>query len=355
MMRDPWSPAENGAHIHRPATVRRSDPALHRHVRSPSPSSSWSPGIGGATADDLASRYVGKSAGAEQIHQTAVRLGFTDPIWVQYGRFVEGLFVGADYNTGPATEHCPAPVPRLLLHHPEPRAARPARPAAGHAVARGGRRGAVAGRRGRARACSPRCRRGSVFDRGGDGRRPRRRLAADLLHRPAVACRSSATGSSWTAPGGSYTPFERRTRSTWAYDLLLPWITLAFLYAAGYARLTRAGMLETMSEDYIRTARAKGLPERDGRRQARAARGAHPDPHDLRPRPRACCSAARSSPRPRSRCPGIGKYAVDAIDNNDLPKVLGVTLLGALFIVLANLIVDLLYAVVDPRVRLMSQ
>ena len=48
----------------------------------------------------------------------------------------------------------------------------------------------------------------------------------------------------------------------WAYDLMLPWITLAFLYAAAYARLTRAGMLETMGEDYIRTARAKGLPER---------------------------------------------------------------------------------------------
>ena len=67
------------------------------------------PKLGGATADDLASRYVGKSAGAEQIHQTAVRLGFTDPLYVQYGRFVKGLFVGQDYNYGPATEHCPAP------------------------------------------------------------------------------------------------------------------------------------------------------------------------------------------------------------------------------------------------------
>ena len=47
----------------------------------------------------------------------------------------------------------------------------------------------------------------------------------------------------------------------WAYDLILPWVTLAFLFAAAYARLTRAGMLETMGEDYIRTARAKGLPE----------------------------------------------------------------------------------------------
>ena len=64
-----------------------------------------------------------------------------------------------------------------------------------------------------------------------------------------------------TAPGGSFTPFEDNPL-LWAYDLLLPWITLAFLYAAGYARLTRAGMLDTMGEDFIRTARAKGLPER---------------------------------------------------------------------------------------------
>ena len=62
-------------------------------------------------------------------------------------------------------------------------------------------------------------------------------------------------------PGGSYTPFTK-TRCCGPRNLILPWITLAFLYAALYARLTRAGMLETMSEDYIRTARAKGLTER---------------------------------------------------------------------------------------------
>ena len=64
-----------------------------------------------------------------------------------------------------------------------------------------------------------------------------------------------------TAPGGSYTPFTENP-GEWAYDLLLPWITLALLFSAQYARLTRAGMLETMGEDYIRTARAKGLRER---------------------------------------------------------------------------------------------
>ena len=67
------------------------------------------PRLAGATADDLASRYVGKSAGPEQIHAAAVRLGFTDPIWVQYGRFAKGLVVGSEYNTGATIEQCPAP------------------------------------------------------------------------------------------------------------------------------------------------------------------------------------------------------------------------------------------------------
>src|SRR5471030_2098503 len=67
------------------------------------------PRLAGATSDDLASRYVGKSAGAAQIHQTAIKLGFTDPLYVQYGRFAKGIVVGQDYNYGPATEHCPAP------------------------------------------------------------------------------------------------------------------------------------------------------------------------------------------------------------------------------------------------------
>ena len=89
----------------------------------------------------------------------------------------------------------------------------------------------------------------------------------------------------------------------WARNLVLPWITLAFLYAALYARLTRAGMLETMSEDYIRTARAKGLPERKVVFKHGLRAALTPDRHHLRHGPRRCCSAARSSPRRRSRCP----------------------------------------------------
>jgi peptide/nickel transport system permease protein len=132
--------------------------------------------------------------------------------------------------------------------------------------------------------------------------------------------------------------------------MLLPWITLAFLFAASYARLTRAGMLETMNEDYIRTARAKGLRERDVviRHGLRAALTPILTIFGL---DLGLLLGGAILTETTFSLPGLGQYAVQAITNNDLPKVLGVTLLGAVFIIFANLIVDLLYAVVDPRVR----
>ena len=71
-------------------------------------------------------------------------------------------------------------------------------------------------------------------------------------------------------PEVNYTPLTQNPEHGFT-SLILPWVSLAFLYAALYARLTRAGMLETLNEDYIRTARAKGLPERHGYREARVA------------------------------------------------------------------------------------
>ena len=118
-----------------------------------------------------------------------------------------------------------------------------------------------------------------------------------------------------------------------------------------YARLTRAGMLETMSEDYVRTARAKGLPERTVvvKHGLRAALTPIVTIFGL---DLGLLLGGAILTESTFSLPGIGKYAIDAVINNDLPKVLGVVLLGAFFIVVANLIVDLLYAVIDPRVRL---
>nr|MDP9498049.1 ABC transporter permease [Actinomycetota bacterium] len=136
----------------------------------------------------------------------------------------------------------------------------------------------------------------------------------------------------------------------WAYNLLLPWITLAFLYAALYARLTRAGMLETMNEDYIRTARAKGLPERTV--VVKHAMRASLTPIltifglDL-----GLLLGGAVLTESTFSLPGLGQLVVDAVFGNDLPIVLGVVLVAGFFVVLANLVVDVLYAAVDPRVR----
>ncbi len=127
-------------------------------------------------------------------------------------------------------------------------------------------------------------------------------------------------------------------------------MTLAFLYAATYARLTRAGMLETMNEDYVRTARAKGLPERTviTKHVMRATLTPIVTIFGL---DLGLLLGGAILTESTFSLPGIGKYSVDAVVQNDLPKVLGVVLLGSMFIILANLVVDLLYAVVDPRVR----
>mgnify|MGYP001792033781 CR=1 FL=1 len=153
----------------------------------------------------------------------------------------------------------------------------------------------------------------------------------------------------WTAPGGQFVPFTENP-AQWAYSMILPWITLAFLFSAQYARLTRAGMLETMHEDYIRTARAKGLRERNVVVQHGLRAALTPIVTIFGLDVGLLLGGAILTEKTFS-LNGLGKYAVDGIGSQDMPKIMGVTLLAAFFIVIANLVVDLLYAVVDPRVR----
>jgi peptide/nickel transport system permease protein len=305
------------------------------------------PRIAGATADDLASRYVGKSAGQAQIHATAVRLGFTDPIWVQYGRFIKGIVAGADYSTGASVEHCPAPclgysfvsqnpvLPDLLDRLPVTLSL-----AAGAALLW------LVG--GVAVGVLSALRRGSIWDRSAMGL-ALAGVSLPIFFTGLLSLTIFSYGLGITAPGGA-NPMDAANPLDWAYRMILPWITLAFLYAAAYARLTRAGMLETMNEDYIRTARAKGLGERDVviRHGLRAALTPILTIFGL---DLGLLLGGAILTETTFSLPGIGQYAVQAVANNDLPKVLGVTLMGAFFIIMANLVVDLLYAVVDPRVR----
>jgi peptide/nickel transport system permease protein len=151
-------------------------------------------------------------------------------------------------------------------------------------------------------------------------------------------------------PGsGSYVPLSQDP-TKWFTSLILPWLVLAAAFAAFYARLLRSNLVEVMGEDYIRTARAKGLTER--RVVLR---------HGIRSAITPIVTAAGLDigillggailTESVFNIPGIGRLAYDSIQNSDLPMIQGTVLMGAFFIILANLVVDIGYAFIDPRVR----
>jgi peptide/nickel transport system permease protein len=151
-------------------------------------------------------------------------------------------------------------------------------------------------------------------------------------------------------PGaGTYTPFSQNPWH-WFTSLLMPWFVLAAAFAAFYARMVRGNLIDVMGEDYIRTARAKGLPEREVVLR-----------HGLRSALTPLVTMAGLDigillggailTETVFNIPGIGRFAYDAIVNSDLPAIQGTVLFGAFFIVVANIIVDVLYAFLDPRVR----
>jgi peptide/nickel transport system permease protein len=306
------------------------------------------PRLAGATPEDLASRYVGKSANEAELRVIATKLGFHDPLYVQYGRFVKGVVLGADYKTGPTTEHCPAPCFGYSFITQNPvwpdltdRMTVTGSLAAGAAI--------IWLLSGVATGVLSAIRKGSVFDRLAMGT-ALAGVSLPIFWTGLLTLSIFSYTLHWTAPGGAYTPVTEDP-GEWAYDMILPWLTLAFLTAAAYARLTRAGMLETMSEDYIRTARAKGLPERTVVVK-HALRSTLTPITTIFGLDLGILLGGAVLTESTFSLNGIGKYAIDAIINNDLPKVLGVTLVAAFFIIMANLVVDLLYAVIDPRVRL---
>ena len=131
---------------------------------------------------------------------------------------------------------------------------------------------------------------------------------------------------------------------------ILPWFVLALSFAAFYARMVRGNLIETMGEDYIRTARAKGLSEKRViyRHGLRAALTPVVTMFGL---DLATLLGGAFITETVFNLPGIGQYAVNAIFSNDFPSVMGVTLFAAFFFALANLVVDVAYAFLDPRVR----
>jgi peptide/nickel transport system permease protein len=304
------------------------------------------PKLAGETPYDLAARYVGKIPTRSEILAMEARLGLNESLPVQLGRFLKAIVAGETYSNGSSKVYCPAPClgyswknqlpvwPLLVSNIPVT-----ASLAIGAAVIwliSGVAIGVVSA-----------LKRGSFFDRLS--------MSTALA---GVSLPIFFTGQialllfsyHWQIFNVTYVSLAQNPL-LWAKNLILPWIVLAFLYSALYARLTRAGMLETMNEDYIRTARAKGLPERTVifKHGLRAA---------LTPiltifgMDLGLLFGGAILTELTFSLHGLGLFTIEAINAEDLPEIMGVVLLASFFIILANMVVDILYAVIDPRVRL---
>jgi peptide/nickel transport system permease protein len=305
------------------------------------------PRLAGQNSYELAAQYVGRNPTTSAILQMETKLGLNEPVVVQYWQFLKGIVAGAHYNDGPSQTYCPPPCFGYSFRNQQPVwpqlvAAIPVTASLAFGAAVLWLVGGVAV------GVISALKRGSLFDRLSMGVA----LAGVSLPIFFTGLISLELFSyKWALfPNVQWVPLTQNPL-LWARNLVLPWITLAFLYAALYARLTRAGMLETMGEDYIRTARAKGLPERSVvlRHGLRAA---------LTPiltifgMDLGLLLGGAVLTESTFSLPGLGQFTILAIQNQDLPEIMGVVMLAAFFIVLANMVVDILYAVVDPRVRI---
>ena len=296
---------------------------------------------------DPAALTCGKACNPQIIEANRVRLGLDLPLWEQYWKFIQGLFIGRDYGTGQAAFSCPAPSLGYSFRRGEcvttlivDRLPTTMWLAAGAFViwiTAGVLLGIYAA-----------LRRGRWQERAVMGGAlvfysfPTFFIGLLLLFFVVIK---------WQMlPYPNYvSPFENPVQ--FLQTMILPWITVAAVYAAFYIRLTRNQMLETLGEDYIRTARAKGLPEHKVIRKHALRAGLTPIVTaaglDL-----AVLLGGAVITESVFTLPGIGRLAIDSVIEADLPVITATVLLAGSFIVIANVVVDLLYAVIDPRVRL---
>jgi peptide/nickel transport system permease protein len=137
----------------------------------------------------------------------------------------------------------------------------------------------------------------------------------------------------------------------WAYHMFLPWTTFAILFAALYVRMIRANVMETLNEDYVRTARAKGAPESVVLR-SHVLRNALLPVVTMLGMDIGLAMGGAIFTETVYGLPGLGKYVFDSIERVDLPVIQGIVVFATICIIIANLVVDLLYAWIDPRIRL---
>ena len=286
---------------------------------------------------DVARRLAGRQATQLQVAEVAKRLHLNDPLYLQYWHFLDNLLHG---NLGYSYIHG-QPV-TTVIKQAFPITLSLALGAAVIWLVLGVFTGVISA-----------VKRGSVLDRS-------LTTAALVFYSVPVFVLGllmlylfyyifTINGLKWF-PGSGYTPITQNPFN-WFRGLVLPWVSLALISAATYTRLTRSSMLEVMGEDYIRTARAKGLLERRVIYR-----------HGLRSALTPVISqfgidvgtllGGAILTEVTFGMPGLGYTAVNAIEQQDLPVVIGIVIVATAAVVVANIVVDLAYAFLDPRVRL---
>jgi peptide/nickel transport system permease protein len=294
--------------------------------------------------------YAGRSPSPAVIADVSHKLQLDQPFWTQYWHYLKGIFVGRTYGTGAGSQYCGKPCLGFSFINNEPVWPQITSDlpvdislTVGAAVlwlVSGVTTGVVSA-----------LKRRTIVDRA-TMTVALAGVSLPIFFTGLLSLAIFTYGPSWLRwfPNEAYVPIHKNPLQ-WAHNLVLPWVCLAFLYAALYARLTRATMLETMSEDFVRTARAKGLPERTVifRHGLRAA--ITPIITIFGLDVGLLLGGAVLTEQVFSMT-GIGRLSIISIGTRDLPVILGVTLFAAFFVVVANIIVDILYAYVDPRVTI---
>ena len=300
-----------------------------------------------AVPTDPARLTCGKTCTPEIIAGNRIRLGLDQPLYMQYWNWFHGIFAGRTYGSGSAEFLCPRPClgysfrqqqnVTTLIAQAAPVTAYLAAGAFLLWMLGGILTGIYAANR-----------RGKWQDRTVLGialfgySLPVFFIGLLLLIFPVVRFH-------WLPYPDYVSPLENPLQ--FLQTMILPWISIAILYAAYYTRLTRSQMLETMSEDYIRTARAKGLAEHTVVRKHAFRAGLTPIVTSAGLDLAGLLGGAVITEYIFS-LPGMGRLAIHAVTDYDLALMTGTTLVAAAVIIVANIVVDVLYAAIDPRVRL---
>ncbi len=152
-------------------------------------------------------------------------------------------------------------------------------------------------------------------------------------------------------PNGGYVPIAE-SPVQWFYHLLMPWTALSLLFIGIYSRVLRSNLLDTMSEDYVRTARAKGISERQILLRHVLRNSMIPIVTLWGLDFGSIVGGAAILTEVVFGLEGVGQYAAESISMLDIPPVLAITMFGAFFVVFTNTLVDIVYASLDPRIRL---